>query len=82
MNRPLLRLANIDTGPFGAALIAGVGTDIYADYAAAGGEAVKVEREFMPNPAQRAYCDALFGLYQESYQALVGVNAEFDKRFG
>lgn len=82
MNRPLHRLANIDTGPFGAALIAGVGTGIYTDYATAGGEAVKVEQEFVPNAAKRDYYDALFGLYQESYQALVGVNAGFGERFG
>ena len=81
MNRPLHRLANIDTGPFGAALIAGVGTGIYADFATAGGEAVKVEREFVPNATMQAYYDTLFALYQESYQALVAVNAGFAERF-
>lgn len=81
MNRPLQRLANIDTGPFGAALIAGVGTGIYADYVTAGGEAVKVAREFVPDGAKRAYCDALFGLYEESYRALINVNAGFAQQF-
>ncbi|MEZ4677808.1 MAG: FGGY family carbohydrate kinase [Caldilineaceae bacterium] len=81
MDRPLQRLANIDTGPFGAALIAGVGTGIYVDYVTASGEAVKVDREFVPDGAKRNYYDALFGLYQESYQALVRVNAGFSERF-
>ena len=82
MNRPMHRLANIDTGAFGAALIAGVGVGIYADLATAGSAAVNVEKAFLPNPAKRTYYDDLYGLYQESYQSLVGVNEGFYRLSG
>ena len=74
MDRPIHRLGNIDTGTFGAALIAGVGVRIYTDLAMAGGQAVKVEKEFLPNHAKRTYYDDLYALYQESYHSLVAVN--------
>ena len=63
MDRPIHRLANIDTAAFGAALIAGVGTGVYTDFATAGGAAVKVEQELLPNRAMRSYYEELFAQF-------------------
>lgn len=80
MDRPIYRLTNIDTGTFGAALMAGVGNGIYKDLATAGRKAVQIEREFLPNMAKRSDYDVLYGLYQDSYHALLQVNSEFHRR--
>lgn len=77
MDRPLHRLQNLDSGAFGAALMAGVGAGIYRDLATAGGAVVKVERIFVPDSTKRAYYEDLFALFKESYLALEGVHAGF-----
>ncbi|MEX2126001.1 MAG: FGGY-family carbohydrate kinase [Woeseia sp.] len=70
MNRRFLRLRNIDTGTFGAAILAGVSQNIYTDVVEATATAVQVEREFTPRPAHRIRCDFAFERYLETYHAL------------
>jgi xylulokinase len=70
MDRPLMRLTNSDTGTFGAAILAGVGDKVYPSIGAANETAVRVEREFLPRPAQRARCDFVFARYLECYRAM------------
>ncbi len=77
MNRPIQKLINVDTGTLGAALMAGVGAGFYEDLVQAGKQSVKIEKEFFPNEAKRAYYDDLYHLYKESYQLLIGLNKRF-----
>jgi xylulokinase len=79
MDRPLQKLTNLDTGTFGAALIAGVGSGVYPDLTQAGKASVTVEKTFLPNVTKRAYYDDLFHLYQESYQSLIRINQGFSR---
>lgn len=75
-DRPLHRVANVDTGSFGAALLAAVGVGAYPDIAAAARDAVRIERRFLPDANRRRRYDALFRLYRRSYAGLEGVFAE------
>ncbi len=59
-------------GTLGAALTAGVGVGIYADYAAATRNTVKIEREYAPNAKQVAVYDALFPLYVDLVEQVSG----------
>lgn len=70
LDRRLLRLANTDTGTFGAAILAGVSRQVYDDVADATRTAVQIERAFLPRPSRRRRCDFLFERYLETYHAL------------
>ncbi len=70
MNCRLQRLMNRDTGTFGAALLAGVGLNIYSDIFDATTEAVQIDREFEPQGAQRDRCDLMHDEYLETYKAM------------
>ena len=70
MNRPIQRLKNTDTGTFGAAILAGVGANVYPGIDRATEAAVQVDREFPPRRAQRTRCDFVFARYLETYHAM------------
>lgn len=74
--RPLQRVANVDTGSFGAALLAAVGAGVYPNIAAAAQDAVLIEREFLPDPARRQRYDELYRLYRRSYAGLEPIFAD------
>eukprot|EP01134_Creolimax_fragrantissima_P003832 CFRG3832T1 len=67
------RVLNVDSGTFGAALIAGVGVNLYSGMSEAT-KAVKVDKTFTPDPVVRKYYDDLFDLYKSSYYSLKSVN--------
>lgn len=70
MNCTLNRVENIDTGVFGAALIAAVGTGIYRNLDEAIAQSIVINRSFVPQPTRRESYDALYQVYRESYRHL------------
>lgn len=77
MNCRLQRLRNRDTGTFGAALLAGVGLNVYPDVFNAAADAVQIEREFEPQDALRDRCDLMHDAYLETYEAMKMVSHRF-----
>ncbi len=59
-------------GTLGAALTAGIGVGLYADYAEATQHTVKIEREYTPRAEQVAVYDALFPLYVDLIEQVSG----------
>ncbi|MCF7981038.1 MAG: hypothetical protein K9K86_03565 [Pseudomonadales bacterium] len=70
INRTLHRVENIDTGTFGAALMAATGAGIYQNLKEAMAEGVVINRSFKPLKSARARSDALYRIYRQSYQQL------------
>jgi xylulokinase len=75
LQRRLERVANLDSGVLGAAMLAGVGNGLFEDIAQAANAMVKVERVFEPDATQVARHDEGFARYQELYHRLKGFNA-------
>ena len=78
MNCTLNRVENIDTGVFGAALIAAAGAGLYQDLDEAIAQSIVLNRSFVPQSSQRERYDALYGVYRESYHHL---RAVFDRLY-
>ena len=57
-------------GALGAAMVAGVGVGIYADYASAVEHCVRVERVHEPDPDRQALYDQRFRLYLDLIEAM------------
>jgi xylulokinase len=74
LGKPLRRVATLDAGTLGAAIIAGVGSGAMPTVAAATDRLVSFERTFEPSKDARGYYDAKFGKYQELYADLRGFN--------
>jgi len=70
MNRRLDRVENIDTGTFGAALLAATGVGIYKSLDEAVTNGVVIDRSFTPQSSNRDRIDALYRAYRESYLQL------------
>ncbi|MFI9406943.1 FGGY-family carbohydrate kinase [Nocardia sp. NPDC052316] len=71
LGRPLQRLTTRDySAAFGAALLASVGAGAYPDLRTAAGEAVAVDRAFVPDRQQNEMLDPLYEIYVDSYHAL------------
>jgi len=64
LGRPLTRPAVTEAGALGAAMIAGVGSGILADYATAVDRMVALDREFEPDPARHREYAEHFELYR------------------
>lgn len=79
LGRALHRVKNIDSGTFGASLIAAVGIGEFADMETAAGIAVEIDREFHPNPQKIQKYQQLYDLYRASYAGLEGVFAELSR---
>jgi xylulokinase len=77
--KTLARVANVDTGSFGAALLAAVGAGAYPDIITAADSAVRIDREFFPQAGSRQRYDELYALYRRSYAALETVFADLEK---
>ena len=69
MNRRLERVENINTGTFGAALMAAVGIGKFESLSSAA-DTVRIERVFEPNETLRSWYDELYNIYRESYLSL------------
>ncbi len=72
LGRPLDRVASLDAGVVGAAMLAGISAGAFASIGEAAGRMARVERTFEPNPAMRARHDRGFGRYLDLYKRLKG----------
>lgn len=70
MNRTLCRVENIDTGIFGAALMAAVGVGLYTNLDEAVKQGVVIDRYFEPDENQQDRYEGLYRVYRESYYKL------------
>jgi xylulokinase len=77
LGKPLRRVAALDAGTLGAAVIAGVGSGAMPSLETAIDRLVSFERTFEPNDEARGYYDAKFGKYQELYADLKGFNGGY-----
>ena len=70
LRKPLDVLDFQETGSLGAALLAGIGTNIYSSFQEASSVARKMTgiRSIEPNPAVRDVYDELFSIYRTLYQ--------------
>jgi xylulokinase len=60
----------------GAAMLAGAGVGLFSSIAEASEALVKIEREFLPNPARKAKHEFGFSQYLKLYRQLKEFNAE------
>ena len=67
---PLQRVACLDTGVVGAAVMAGVGAGLFGSLAEGAERLVRVERVFMPDPAQAVRYDRMMARYVSAYETL------------
>jgi xylulokinase len=67
---PLDRVACLDVGCLGAAMMAAVGVGAFSTLAEAVSRMAKVERTFTPDPRRRVRYDALFDAYRRATEAL------------
>ena len=67
---PLDRVACLDVGCLGAAMMAAVGVGAYPTLAEAVSRMSRIERVFEPNPRRKARYDAMFDVYQRATEAL------------
>jgi xylulokinase len=66
-----ISLLNIEQGPaFGAAIIAGIGAGIFADFASIVEKLVKVVNIIEPIPENVAYYNEKYSIYRKLYQDL------------
>ena len=70
LGRPLDRVACLDVGCLGAAIMAAVGVGAYASLAEAISAMTHVERSFEPDPRMRARYDAMYDAYSRATSAL------------
>ena len=79
MGRTLERLENINTGPFGAALMAMIGIGAYDSIQDAMVSAIRVEKTFEPDSSTRDWYDALYHIYRDTYNNLISVFSNLSK---
>ncbi|MGI6193660.1 MAG: FGGY-family carbohydrate kinase, partial [Christensenellales bacterium] len=70
MQKPVQLLQTSETGCLGAALYAGIGSGIYKDAHDAVNRAVKITREFTPDPSKAEAYQKAFERWCEAYEAL------------
>lgn len=73
--RPLQRVQGADPGALGAAVLAGVGTGLIPDLAAAARALVQPDRLFVPDLGASALANQRFALFKQLYQAARPINA-------
>ena len=78
LGKVLRRVSVLDAGTLGAAIIAGVGSGVMPDLAAASGRLVRFDRTFEPDASARDYYDTRFEKYRELYADLKSFNAGYD----
>ncbi|MFN8192686.1 MAG: FGGY family carbohydrate kinase [Nocardioidaceae bacterium] len=71
--RPVALTQQEEAATLGAAILAGVGTGLYAHAPEAAARMVHVRETFEPDPRQVKTYDDYYGLYQETYDALCPV---------
>ena len=70
LGRPIAIPQGTEIGARGAALCAGIGAGVYADYADAAARAVTIERTHTPDPAATARYHAAYAEYQRLAEAM------------
>ncbi len=74
-----VRLVNIkNPSPFGAALLAGIGLDIFSDIYEATDQAVNVTSRIKPDAERSRKYDELSNIYKKTYQALAEVFSKLE----
>jgi xylulokinase len=65
-----LKVLNVEEGPaFGAALIAGVGAGVFADFVAAKNKSMKVIKEYTPDAAEALEYEKFYAVFRKLYKA-------------
>ncbi|MDI7860376.1 carbohydrate kinase [Rhizobiaceae bacterium n13] len=59
-----------ETGALGAAIAAGTGAGIFADFTEGANAMVRIDRHYRPNPALTAHCDRRYELYKDIADAM------------
>jgi xylulokinase len=72
LQRPIDRLANLDSGLVGAAMLAGLGAGLFATLGEAAVRMCRIAQTFEPNPARKALHDEGFARYHDLYARLKG----------
>ncbi len=72
LNVPVSVSACQETGALGAAITAGIGAGVFADYAAGVKKMTRLDRHYIPNPDRQAVYDARYNLYLELADSLSG----------
>ena len=67
LGKPVVTMVEAQTEVLGAAILAGVGLEVYPDYASAIAEHVRPGPVFRPDPAAHAAYTQLFPLYRDLY---------------
>ena len=75
LGRPIERMANLDAGLVGAAVLAGRGLGVFATLEDAVGRMARPERTFEPDPARQALHDEGFARYLDLIARLKGFGA-------
>ena len=73
---PIDRLATLDSGLVGAAMLAGLGVGVFPTIGEAADRMCRITRTFEPNPARRALHDEGFARYQDLYSRLKGFRTD------
>jgi xylulokinase len=68
--KPVKTFVSGEGGLLGAAILAGVGADVYPDPANGAQACLRLDRVFTPNEANRARYDALFALFKDLHDRL------------
>jgi xylulokinase len=71
LDRPLERVAVLQSGVLGASLMAGVGAGVFENLAEAADRMVHVERRFDPDPDRTVLYDELYRIYRDLYPRLL-----------
>ncbi len=82
VGRPLKRVANLDSGVLGAALLAGVGAGLYGNIADAAASLVTIDRRFEPDEDRRQRHAFSFAKYRELYAQLKVFNGGYSSFSG
>jgi len=69
-NCPVVTLENSDAAIVGAAMIAGVGANVFKDFAEAAERMVRRNETYNPSPEAAAVYEKLFKVYDKAYEAL------------
>jgi xylulokinase len=79
LNRVIERKVALDSGVVGAAILAGVGTGVFASIGEAAANLVRRDRIFEPVAARRALYDDGFARYMDLYRRLKGFPASLSE---
>lgn len=79
LGRPLVRERTYETSGLGAALLAGVGAEIFGDVHEAIGAMVRHKEQFDPEPQHRSLYDDLYQIYRKIYPRMEPIYQHLQK---